>query len=186
MVEVVSDDLLQLVVRRRFLEALAQIEFQVLVQLISCHCGHKRGGETDGHGIKTNPADNNTERHGGQPDGSNVRIGAFRRLPVHVTVTVRNACERQTSGLTTRTIERDSSDGARRDASRKYKVGALKSNIAFRSNKLSSWHRCRGRLWFFPGERLVREGPGFCFHGNRIRACVLNNVMDIASVCVCV
>lgn len=40
-VEVVSDGLLQLVVRRGFLEALAQIMLQVLVQLASCQCGHE-------------------------------------------------------------------------------------------------------------------------------------------------
>lgn len=41
-IEVVSDGLLQLVVRRGFLEALAQIVLKVLVQLASCHCGHKQ------------------------------------------------------------------------------------------------------------------------------------------------
>lgn len=41
-VEVVSDGLLQLVVRRGFLEALAQIMLQVFVQLTSCHCGHEK------------------------------------------------------------------------------------------------------------------------------------------------
>lgn len=42
-IEVVSDGLLQLVVSRGFLEALAQVVLQVLVQLTSCHCGHKTG-----------------------------------------------------------------------------------------------------------------------------------------------
>lgn len=40
-VEVVSDGLLQFVVRRGLLEPLAQILLEVLVQLVSCHCGHK-------------------------------------------------------------------------------------------------------------------------------------------------
>lgn len=41
-VEVISDGLLQFVVGRGFLEALAQIMLQVFVQLISCGCGHKQ------------------------------------------------------------------------------------------------------------------------------------------------
>lgn len=41
-VEVVSDGLLQFVVGRGFLEALAQIVLQVLVQLASCHCGQRK------------------------------------------------------------------------------------------------------------------------------------------------
>lgn len=41
-VEVVSDGLLQLMIRRGFLEALAQIMLQVFVQLTSCHCGHEK------------------------------------------------------------------------------------------------------------------------------------------------
>lgn len=41
-VEVVSDGLLQLVIRGGFLEALAQIMLQVLVQLASCQCGHEK------------------------------------------------------------------------------------------------------------------------------------------------
>lgn len=48
-VEVVSDGLLQLVVRRGFLEALAQIMLQVLVQLASCQCetrGEKKKNST--------------------------------------------------------------------------------------------------------------------------------------------
>lgn len=39
-VEVVSDGLLQFVVRRGFLEALAQVVLQVLVQFAPCHGGH--------------------------------------------------------------------------------------------------------------------------------------------------
>lgn len=41
-VEVVSDGLLQLVIRGGFLEALAQIMLQVLVQLASCQRGHEK------------------------------------------------------------------------------------------------------------------------------------------------
>lgn len=41
-VEVVSDGLLQLVVRRGFLEALAQVVLQVLVELAPCQRGHEK------------------------------------------------------------------------------------------------------------------------------------------------
>lgn len=41
-VEVVSDGLLQFMVRRGFLEALVQIMLQVLIQLASCHRRHKQ------------------------------------------------------------------------------------------------------------------------------------------------
>lgn len=41
-VEVVSDGLLQLVIRGGFLEALAQVMLQVLVQLTTCRRGHEK------------------------------------------------------------------------------------------------------------------------------------------------
>lgn len=40
-VEVVSDGLLQFVIRRGFLEALAQVVLQVLVQFAPCHGGRR-------------------------------------------------------------------------------------------------------------------------------------------------
>lgn len=52
-VEVVSDGLLQFVVRRGLLEALAQILLQVLGQLASCDCEHKCIKTTE---VKSRPA----------------------------------------------------------------------------------------------------------------------------------
>lgn len=43
-VKVVSDGLLQFVIRRGFLEALAQVVLQVLVQFAPCHGGHRAEG----------------------------------------------------------------------------------------------------------------------------------------------
>lgn len=53
-VKVVSDGLLQLVVGRGLLEALAQVVLQVLVQFASCRFGAERQESERGHAVSEN------------------------------------------------------------------------------------------------------------------------------------